>query len=488
MLNLRLALSIVGLLLIGLSGLMAVPLFVDLYAGDGENATAFFSGALASVFAGGILHLANRGGSRKVGIRDAFFLTVFSWTAMCLVSSLPLYFSSLNLSLTDAVFETVSGLTTTGASILTDFESVPAGILIWRSLLQWLGGLGVIPMALIILPYLRIGGMQLFQDTSTRGSQKTIARPGMFGLVLVLIYGGLTVVCALLYALCGMSAFDAVNHAMTTLSTGGYSTHAASMGHFQSFPVYWTAILFMLLGALPFSLYIRFLVRGDTLLFRDSQVHFFLGLVAAAAVFVTFFHWLADIPEAGHDTLFASLTHSLFTVVSIITTTGYATADYTLWGTLVLTIVFFLTYLGGCAGSTAGGLKAIRLQVALQSVHVQFMKLLYPSGVFIPHFRGMPIDHRVILSVLSFLFIYVFVNAAVSLLLALCGLDFMTAISGAASAIANVGPGIGGVIGPAGSYASLPDTAKWILCAAMLLGRLELMAVTVLFSVHFWKR
>ncbi|MFM2130032.1 MAG: hypothetical protein RL477_1578 [Pseudomonadota bacterium] len=481
MLDVRPIFFVIGILLVTLAAAMGVPALADLVAGQSDW-RVFAGSAAACLFIGVGLILTMRTEEMRIGIRQAFLLTAVSWVVTALFSALPFALADLNLSYTDAVFEAMSGITTTGATVITGLEKAPPGILIWRAILQWLGGIGIIVMAVSILPLLRVGGMQLFRMESSEKGEKALPRVAQVVTVIGLIYAGLTLACALGYWAAGMRGFDAVAHAMTTVATGGFSTADASIGYFDSAAVEWVAVVFMLAGSMPFVLYIQ-AVRGNPMpLMRDAQVRTFLVIVVACIVLLVVWKVATGRADVG-----SAIRLATFNLVSVITGTGFATSDFSLWGEFAVTMFFFAMFIGGCAGSTTCGLKIFRLQVLYASTVAQAGKLLQPHGVFVPHFNRKPIPESVSESVLSFFFLYVISFGALAVGLGILGLDFVTAVSGAASAIANVGPGLGNIIGPAGTYAPLPDTAKWLLAFGMLLGRLELFTVLILFTPAFWR-
>jgi len=481
MLDVRPIFFIIGILLVTLAAGMGVPTLVDLIAGQ-DDWRVFAGAAGACLFIGVTLILTMRTETMRLGIRQAFLLTAMAWLVIALFGALPFALADLNLSYTDAVFEAMSGITTTGATVISGLDHAPPGILIWRAILQWLGGIGIIVMAVSILPLLQVGGMQLFRMESSEKGEKALPRIAQVTTIIGLIYAGLTLTCAISYWVAGMQGFDAIAHAMTTVATGGFSTADASVGYFNSPAVEWIAVTFMLAGSLPFVLYIQ-AVRGDLLpLLRDSQVRTFLSIALACIVLLVV--WKV---ATGREALGPAIRLVTFNLVSVMTGTGYATSDFGQWGEFAMTVFFFAMFVGGCAGSTTCGLKVFRLQVLYASTVAQVGKLLQPHGVFIPHFNRKPIPEAVSESVLSFFFLYVLAFGALAVGLGAMGLDFLTAVSGAASSIANVGPGLGDVIGPAGTYASLPDPAKWLLSFGMLLGRLELFTVLILFTPAFWR-
>ena len=476
-------LYVIGIFLSMLAISMALPMLVDIYFGN-PDWKVFFLCILTTAFFGGALVLSNAGGTDgfNINIRQAFLLTTLSWIILATFASLPLWLSGLKLSFTDAFFEAMSGITTTGSTVITGLDNAPPGILLWRAILQWLGGIGIIVMALSVLPFLKVGGMQLFRTESSE-NEKAMPRAAKLASSIAYIYAGLTFICAIFYNFSGLSLFDSFAHAMTTIATGGFSTFDSSFKNFENASTEIIAIIFMILGSLPFVLYLK-AVRGDlNSLITDSQVRwFFVIVLLSIAIMVIYL-----VITMGMDPSEA-LRRASFNVVSLITGTGYANYDYGQWGGFAVSLLFFLMVVGGCAGSTTCGIKIFRFQVLQAVTDVQIKKLLHPHGVFIPYYGGRPLPEGVPSSVMSFFFMFALSFTVLAVLLSFVGLDFLTAMSGAATSIANVGPALGPIIGPSGTFSPLPDTAKWILCAGMLLGRLELFTVLVLFSPNFWRR
>jgi trk system potassium uptake protein len=473
---------IVGILLATLGAAMVVPAVVDFVLHDFDW-QVFLLASCVTVFVGLSLILSCRSGRPEgLGLRQTFLLTALSWIALASSAALPFAFSNLPITVTDAFFEAMSGLTTTGSTVLTGLDTAPVGILLWRAILQWVGGVGIIVMAVTALPYLRIGGMQLFRTESSDLSEKVLPRITQITGGILALYAAFTGLCAALLWVAGMSPFEAVVHAMTTLSTGGFSTSDASIGLFDSIAVECILVVFMLVGGITFTLYLRAWHGKPQALRHNRQVRWFLGLIAISATALS--SWLIVVDDVAP---FLALRQSLFHVVSIVTTTGFTAADYGQWGSFPVALLYFLTFVGGCTGSTAGGLKIFRLQVLYALALAQLRRVLYPHAVFQPTYDGRPVSEAIGLSVLGFFFLFGFSFCTLSLLLSLCGLDLATSISGAATAIANVGPGLGGVIGPASNFATLPDLAKWVMAVGMLLGRLELVTLLILFHPSFWR-
>ncbi|CAM3394522.1 Trk system potassium transporter TrkI [Halomonas lysinitropha] len=412
-----------------------------------------------------------------------FLVTTFSWVSISTFASLPLVLGAPHLSITNAVFESVSAITTTGSTILEGIEFLSDGLKLWRGIMQWLGGIGIIVMGIAILPFLKVGGMRLFHTESSDWSDKVMPKTGGIAKATLGIYCGFTFTAMLAYWLSGMAPLDAVVHAMTSLATGGFANSDASFGAYADSPrILWLASLFMLCGALPFVLYIRVLRGARMALWRDQQVQGLLLLLATVCLLLTLWRiWLGTPP-------FEALTHVVFNVISIVTTTGYASDDYTLWGHMATVAFFYLTFVGGCSGSTAGGMKIFRFQVAMLLLISQLRFLIHSSGVFVSRYNGQTLTDDITRGVVAFSFFFFLTIAGLALGLSLMGLDFLTALSGAATAVANVGPGLGDIIGPSGNFSTLPDAAKWLLCVGMLMGRLEILTVLVLLTPMFWRQ
>jgi trk system potassium uptake protein TrkH len=475
---------IVGVVLVAAGVLMLVPLWIDAVAGNREW-TAFAVGSAVSGLLGAVLMATSWGGLRAgLTLRQAFVLTPLSWLSVAVMSAIPFYLCDLgpvHHRAADAFFESVSGITTTGATVLTGLDTAPPGILMWRALLQWMGGIGIIATAIAILPALGIGGMQLFRTESSDRSPKAMPRVRQIAAAIGISYLALTGVAATVYWTLGMTLFDAIAHAFTSIATGGFSTSDRSFAAWEANGIQWFASAFMLAGTLPFVLYVR-LVSGQHKALWDRQVRTLLVFLAAIIAFVG--SWLYF---TGMFTLEAAFRHAAFNVISIVTTTGFASTDYMLWGNALVGLFFCLTFVGGCTGSTSGGIKIFRFEVLAITLKVHFLRLIYPRGVFPKSYDGRPIDDEVINSVVAFFVVFFLCYVLLSLALLTLGLDVTTSSSGAATALANVGPGLGPVIGPSGNFSSLPETAKWLLSAGMLLGRLELFTVLVLLVPKFWR-
>ncbi|MBV6656267.1 MAG: TrkH family potassium uptake protein [Devosiaceae bacterium] len=473
---------IIGTLLATLGVAMMIPALVDLAAAN-DDWVVFAAASLVTTLVGLGLTQTGSGRPATLSSRQAVLMTVGAWTVLPAFAALPLLWSEAVGSYTDAFFEAMSGITTTGATVITGLDEMPPGILIWRSMLQWLGGLGVVVMAVSILPMLRVGGMQLFKTEAFDTPDKILPRATQISGSLIGVFSVFTFLCALAYAAAGMAFEDAVNHAMTTVATGGFSTRDNSIAAFDSGAVEMVAIVFMILGSLPFLLYVQALQGRPLSLVRDSQVHVFLILLALFSLVIAA---VLD-PLTAETGALADLRTATFNVVSVMTGTGYASADYGAWGPLAITVFLTLTLIGGCAGSTACGMKVFRVQVALKTVSQHVRRLAYPHGVFVMRYNGRAVEGSVVSAVMSFIFLYFVLIGLLAIALMAMNLDPLTAFSGAATAIANVGPGLGEVIGPKGNFSTLPDAAKWALSGAMLIGRLELFTVLVLILPRFWR-
>lgn len=473
--------QILGYLLILLSFMMTLPVNLMIFD-QAQDWAAFAKSSLVCLVVGLICFYSSPRKRYGLRQREMFLLTVSSWIVIPLFSSLPLLWSDLDLSVTDAFFESISGITTTGSTILVGLDYLPSDILLWRSIVQWLGGIGIIGMAVAVLPFLRIGGMRLFATESSEWTEKAVPRTNRLARGLVVSYLALTLGCIVVYWVLGMDLFNAFNHALTTVSTGGYSTSDSSMGQFDSLAIMASSCVFMILGSVPFFLFVRLLNGDSKPLFRDRQVRFFVGFLLTIALIITGYRVWASGAEPAE-----AFVQTLFNVTSVVTTTGYASEDYTTWGPLAVVLFFFLTFVGGCSGSTSGGMKIFRFQLSIMMLREQVRRLLHPNVVMSRYYNGRVIGDEIITSAVAFSFLFLTTLAVVAAVLATLGLDLVTSLTGAATALANVGPGLGETIGPAGNFAALPDAAKWVLMAAMLLGRLELLSVFVLFSRQFWR-
>jgi trk system potassium uptake protein TrkH len=472
---------VIGLLVAALGAAMMVPFAVDLWDGN-THSGVFLEASIVTVLTGGLVALACANSvSSRMELRQIFLLTTAVWAVLPLFGAIPFVRGATGASFTDAYFEAMSGLTTTGSTVFSGLDDLPAGLLLWRSMLQWFGGIGIIVVAMAFLPELRVGGMQIFRSEAFDTSGKVLPRAAEIASRISIVYVALTVMCGICYMATGLGVFDAVNHALTTLSTGGFSTGDASFGDHQGAPEY-VASVFMVLASLPFVRYVQMLAGQSKALWRDSQVRVYIVLNVVLILIIAAYRILVNDDHLEH-----SIREATFNITSIITGTGYASVDYQVWGTFPVAVFFFIGLVGGCAGSTCCSVKIFRYQILVGAVMNQIRRIHAPHGVFQLKYEGRTVTEDVVSSVMAFLTLFVVSLGVFSVLLSATGLDFVTSVSGAATAIANVGPGLGPIIGPVGNFAPLNDVAKWILTFAMLCGRLELMVVFVLFTTRFWR-
>jgi trk system potassium uptake protein TrkH len=471
----------IGVLLVVLGVSMIAPYIMQIIYS--EDSHSFISSAFVTIFIGILFVLANLEEELKLNLRQTFLFSTLAWLMVAIFGSLPFILSPKEFTFSEAFFESMSGITTTGATIITNLDSSPKSILLWRAIMQWLGGIGIIVMAITILPLLKVGGMQLFKMEGPDSTEKILPRTIEVAKIIISTYFSLTILCGLFYWLFGMSIFDSVSHAMTTIATGGFSTHNDSIGFFQSSNIEIIASIFIVLGSIPFISYLRFVKGNKKIFFTDVQIKGLVYLILIS-VLIMFVYLLSINYESS---ILDKIRIASFNVISILSGTGYVTDDFGLWGKFSLIFFLFLMFVGGCAGSTACGIKIFRLQMLVIFLKNQIKKLIYPNSIIINKYNNQKISDTFINSVIIFIFSFLFIFLIVAMLLSISGLDFLSAVSGAASAISNVGPGLGDMIGPNGNYKAIPDVSKWILSIGMLLGRLELFAVLVLFFPSFWR-
>ncbi len=464
-------------IILGLS--MIAPILTQFFYDELDS--GFVSSGIVTVIFGILFLLSNLDHDKKISLPQAFLLTALSWLSIAIFGSLPFIFSEINLSVTDAFFESMSGITTTGSTIITNLNETSKSILLWRGMLQWLGGIGIIVMAITLMPLMNIGGMQLFVISTSDTPEKILPRSKEIALRLILVYSGLTLICALFYKIFGMNFFDSIVHSMTTIATGGFSNYNESIGYFDSSLIEFTSIIFIILGSIPFIAYIKYL-NGDKKIFvNDTQIKTFFKIV----IFSTLLMYVYLLIKNQNISDIRSVA---FNVISILTGTGYVTQNFSEWGQFPLIYFLILMFIGGCAGSTTCGIKIFRVQILFQFISVQLKKVIYPRGIFKIKYENSNIDEKFLASIISFIFLYIVIFFLITALLSTSGLDLTTSISAAATSISNVGPGLGDIIGPNGNFSSLSDFSKWILSLAMILGRLELFAVLVLFIPSFWRK
>ena len=467
-----------GILQIILGIFMFFPIIAQFFYGEVDS--SFFGASIITIIFGTLFLLSNLDHDKKLNLQQAFLLTALSWLSIAIFSSLPFILSINNFSFTNAFFESMSGITTTGSTIIPNLNEMPKSILLWRAILQWLGGIGIIVMAITLMPIMNVGGMQLFKISNNDSSEKILPKSKEIALRLIYIYTGLTTLCGCAYYIFGMSFFDSLTHSMTTIATGGFSNYNESIGFFNSASIETSAMIFIILGSFPFIAYIKFLNGNREILFKDIQIKTFLKIIIISIAILSIYLIITDTDLFNFRAI-------LFNVVSILTGTGYVNAQFDNWGSFPLLLFLLLMFIGGCAGSTTCGIKIFRIQILYSLIINNLKKIIYPKGVFVLKYDQNPIDSKFISSIISFIYMYLIIFFVIAALLSVTGLDFITSISGAATSISNVGPGLGSVIGPNSDFSSLPDISKWILSVGMILGRLELFAILVLFLPSFWR-
>ena len=470
-----------GILQVILGISMVFPIIVQIIFGELDS--SFISASLITIVFGTLFFLSNLEHDRKINFQQAFLLTALSWISVAIFGSLPFIFSDLNLSITDAFFESMSGITTTGSTIITDLDSTPKSVLVWRAILQWLGGIGIIVMAITLMPIMNVGGMQLLKVSSGDASEKILPKTKEITIRLIIIYVALTLLCTLFYKIFGMKFFDSFTHSMTTIATGGFSNYNDSIGHFNNFKIEITSMIFIILGSIPFIAYIKYLSGNKKIFITDVQIKSFIKIIFFSILIL--FIYLVIFNKSFSEISLRSIS---FNVISILTGTGYVTTNFDTWGNFPLIYFLILMFIGGCAGSTTCGIKIFRVQILYLFLVNQLKKIIYPRGIFFIKYDGNNVDDKFMSSIISFIYLYIIIFFFITALLSLSGLDFVTSISAAATSISNVGPGLGTIIGPNGNFSQLPDFSKWVLSFGMILGRLELFAILVLFLPSFWQK
>ena len=470
-----------GILLIILGVAMIVPVVFQLIYNEFDS--TFIASGIITITFGILFFLSNIDHLKLINTQQAFLLTALSWLSIATFGSLPFFFSGLNLSITDSFFESMSGITTTGATILNNIESSPKGILVWRSMLQWLGGIGVILMAITLMPIMNIGGMQLLKISAYDTSEKILPKSKEISKTLITVYISLTFLCALFYKIFGMNTFDSLTHSMTTIATGGFSNYDQSIGYFNNAYIETVSIIFILLGSIPFILYIKFISDDKKIIFKDEQVKLFfkLTLISILVLFI----YLIIVNKSIFEIHLRSV---IFNVVSILTGTGYVTKEFDQWGNFPLIFFLILMFIGGCAGSTTCGIKIFRVHILYYFIRNQLIKIIYPRSIINLKYNNSKVEDKLIASIVSFIYLYILIFFVLASMLTLTGLDFITSISGAASSLSNVGPGLGNEIGPNSNYSGLPNQSKWLLSVGMILGRLEIFAILIIFLPSFWRK
>ena len=481
MLNFKPIALVAGTVVCAVGFLLFIPLITEIVYKT-ESWQSYAVPILLYLIVGGSLVITNRNVELKITIKEAFVITVLSWILLSILCAVPFIYTKIDLTVVDALFESVSGITTTGSTIINNLDELPKGVLIWRALLQWLGGIGIVVIALFILPFLRIGGMQLFHLEGDDPYEKFLPKISSVISKIFSIYLILTIILFALYYICNMSLFDALTHSFSTISTGGFSTHDESFAYFNSNKILLVAIIFMILGSFPFMIIAQMSLRNFFSLFRDNQVRAFLLTLITSILLIFFF--AQEYVEGG---LLEKIISIAFNTISIISGTGYVSENYEGWGNYASVLFLILMFIGGCAGSTTGGLKIFRILILFKYINLNLKKMLQPHAVLASHFNGKKVPDSTYESVMSFFFLYILTFAISALALSFSGLDFLTCISASASAISNVGPGLGDIIGPNGNYSILTNYSKLVLTATMFLGRLEMLTILVLFLPSFWK-
>ena len=470
-----------GILQIILGVFMIIPIIIQFIFNEID--ASFIGGSIISIIFGILFFLSNIDHDKKLNLSQAFLLTALSWITIAIFGSLPFIFSDLEMSLTDSFFESMSGITTTGSTVISNLNEAPKSILFWRAILQWLGGIGIILMAITLMPIMNVGGMQIFKVSSIDAAEKILPKFKEVSSRLIIIYSSLTILCAFFYKLFGMGIFDSLTHSMTTIATGGFSNYNESLGYFDSYLIEITSIIFIISGSIPFITYIKFLNGDKKIFISDTQINTFIKIIIISIILIFIYLLITK-----SNSVEFNLRSISFNVISILTGTGYVTKDFNQWGEFPIVFFLILMFIGGCAGSTACGIKIFRIQLLGLFLINQIKKVIYPRGVFVIKYEKNNIDDKFMASVISFIYLYIIIFFILTSILSLTGLDFITAISGAATSISNVGPGLGEIIGPNGNFSTLSNVSKWTLSAGMILGRLELFAILVLFVPSFWRK
>ncbi len=472
---------IIGILMVVLGVFMLIPYLIQIFYN--ENSHSFLASSFITMFVGGLFALTNIEDKFYLNLQQTFLFSTLAWLGIAIFGSLPFIFSNLDLSLSESFFESMSGITTTGSTVISNLDNAPKSILLWRAIMQWLGGIGIIVMAISVFPLLKVGGMQLFKMEGSDNTGKILPRTIEIATIIILTYLTLTLLCSFFYCIFGMGIFDSIAHGMTTIATGGFSTHNESIGFFKSTNIEIVATIFIILGSVPFISYLKFIKGNKKIFFEDVQIKGLIYLLIFSIIII--FLYLFFIKYEG--SLLDKFRISSFNVVSILSGTGYVTDDFGLWGNFSLIFFLFLMFVGGCAGSTTCGIKIFRLQMLFLFLKSHIKKLIYHNSISVMKYNNQKISDVFINSVIIFIFAYLFLFLFLATLLSITGMDFLSAISGAATSISNVGPGLGDMIGPNGNFKEVSDVSKWLLSFGMLLGRLELFAVLVIFLPTFWR-
>ena len=480
MFNLKPIALVIGTVTCAIGFFLFIPLITELVY-QTETWQSYAVPILIYLIVGGSLVIINRNVDLKISLKEGFIITVVSWLLITFLSAVPFIYTKVNLNIIDALFESMSGVTTTGATVLSNLNNLPKGILIWRAFLQWLGGIGIVVIALFILPFLRVGGMQLFHLEGDDPYDKSLPKISSVIKRIFIIYVTLTVILVFLYYIFGMVFFDAIVHSFTTISTGGFSSYDESFAIFNN-KILFIGIIFMFLGSLPFLVLVQTTKNNFFAVFKDHQIRVFFYILLSSILIIYFFAY--NFIDGNYTYKFITV---CFNTISIISGTGFISDNFEDWGNYASVLFLLLMFIGGCAGSTTGGLKIFRFQIIFKYISLHFKRMLKPHIVLAGYFNGKKISETTYESVMTFFILYIITFSSSALLLSFSGLDFLTSISAAASAISNVGPGLGNIIGPEGNYSSLSNYSKIILTITMFLGRLEMLTILVLILPSFWK-
>ncbi len=477
----RPALQIAGIINMVIAAAMLCPLAITVYYKDGDTFVFIYSIIICAVI-GAVMFTLFRGKGFEISHREGFLVVSFSWITASLACSVPFILSGYFPSLVDAIFEGVSGITTTGASVLTDIESLSHGMLFWRSMTHWIGGVGIVLLCLAILPLLGVGGMQLYKaEASVVSSDKIAPRVREMARIILAVYLGMSISLLVILKLLGMDLFNATLHMFATVSTAGFSPQNASVGYFNSVYIEAVIVLFMILGATNFALHFKFFRGGYRVYTKNSEFKFYIIVMALASVLIGLNLWLS-----GETGIFNSFRHSIFQVVSVTTTTGFSTVDFSAWPAFGQLMLLALMFIGGCAGSTTGSIKSIRLLLMIKLGYKEIYRLVHPHAVVPVKLGGRLVEPEILRSVMGFTVLYLLVFIISTCALGWLGVDLTTAISSAAATLSNVGPALG-LAGPESGYAFMPEPGKWVLILNMLLGRLEIYTLMILFIPAFWR-
>ena len=485
MINFSVVFSVIGYLLCAIACAETLPAFIELIVFKTADWVPFISASVFTAFFGFFMIFVNRSADKAIiRVREAFLLTGLAWIFCSVFASIPFYWSSLNLSFTDSIFEAVASITTTGASVTPTAEFLPHGIIFWRSILQWIGGIGIIVMAMTIFPILRVGGMQLFRSEFSDHSDKVLPKISQIATVILATYMLFTLICAVLLFLAGMGWFDAICYGMSALSTSGFAIAGDSMGMDQNYWIELIIFIFMLLGGTTLMFFVRLSRSGVSALKNDKQVQWYFIFSFFAGIVLSLHLWLDQTTQLSW---LQALRHGLFMAVSTITSSGFVQSDYMFWTPFSLTFLFMLSFIGGCTGSTAGGIKILRFYILFKMAAAHLRQLRFPHGVFVPVYQGHRLNETVATSVYTFLILY-----CITLILTACffswmGLDFTVALSSAAGFLGNIGQGYSSNPGLFAAFALTSPIVKWVCILIMILGRLELLTLIILLMPSFWK-